>query len=84
MDKTQEMVRSILSATLGARALPATLEPSTPLLGAVPELDSMAVVGVLQQIEEQTGCTIDDDEVSADVFETFGTLCAFVAGKTAT
>lgn len=82
MDKTQEMVRSILSATLGARALPATLDASTPLLGAVPELDSMAVVGVLQQIEEHTGCAIDDDEVSADVFETFGTLCAFVAAKT--
>lgn len=76
------MVRSILSATLGERALPTTLEPSTPLLGAVPELDSMAVVGVLQQIEERCGCAIDDDEVSADVFETFGTLCAFVADKT--
>ncbi len=41
----------------------------------------MAVVTVLTMIEEEFGFSIDDDEVSAESFETLGALCAFVEGK---
>lgn len=53
----------------------------TRLLGSVPELDSMAVVTVLLSMEEYFGIEVEDDEISAETFETVGTLSAFVAGK---
>ncbi|WP_438863398.1 acyl carrier protein [Neptunicella sp.] len=56
-------------------------DDDTLLLGAIPEFDSMAIVAVITTIEETFGIEIDDDEISADVFEDFGTLTSFVAEK---
>ncbi|GGD75193.1 acyl carrier protein [Lacimicrobium alkaliphilum] len=56
-------------------------ESDTPLLGAIPEFDSMAVVSVLTAVEENLGIVVDDDEISAETFETFGSLCSFVEEK---
>ena len=53
------------------------------LLGGIPEFDSMAVVSLLTVIEENYGIMIDDDEVSADNFETIGSLLQFVNSKVA-
>lgn len=53
----------------------------TPLLGAIPEFDSMAVVSVITALEEKFDIFVDDDEISADTFETLGTLSAFVEEK---
>ena len=52
-----------------------------PLLGHIPEFDSMSVVAILTAVEDQYGVAIDDDEVSADVFESWRTLTEFVMGK---
>lgn len=57
------------------------METETALLGSIPEFDSMAVVTVLTAIEENFGIEVDDDEISAEVFESFGTLCNFVEQK---
>ncbi|AWI79773.1 acyl carrier protein [Parazoarcus communis] len=65
--------------SLGGRAKAFTLD--TPLLGAVPELDSMAVVGLINMLEERFGFVIDDDEIDGSSFATVGTLVAFVEGK---
>jgi acyl carrier protein len=54
---------------------------ATPLLGHVPELDSLAVVNVLTAMEERFGVTVADDEISADTFETVGTLHSFLLRK---
>jgi acyl carrier protein len=54
---------------------------ATPLLGNIAELDSIGVVNVITLIEEQLGCIIEDDEISADVFETFGSLVSFIQTK---
>ncbi len=54
---------------------------TTSLLGSLPELDSMAVVSVITTIEERFGIVIDDDEISAQTFETFGSLSDFVTQK---
>ena len=54
---------------------------TTPLLGNIAELDSIGVVNVITLIEEQLGCVIEDDEISADVFETFGSLVNFMQTK---
>ena len=65
--------------SLGGRAL--TFDRDTPLLGAVPELDSMAVVGVINMLEESFGFVIEDDEIDGSSFATVGTLVAFVESK---
>lgn len=59
------------------------LDGETPLLGGIPELDSMAVVTVITTIEERFDITVEDDEVSAELFETIGSLAAYVDQKLA-
>lgn len=57
------------------------LRPETPLFGHLPELDSMAVAGVLTELEDRLAIVIDDDEVSGEMLDTFGALTGFAAGK---
>lgn len=78
-----ESLKRILAAQLGPSYPPGYFNDDTPLLGAIPELDSMAVVGILTAVEEELGVTVDDDEISADVFATFGEFKAFVDERTA-
>ena len=59
----------------------ATFKPTTPLFGALPELDSMAVAGVLTELEDRLGILIEDDEVDGEMLETFGSLTRFAAAK---
>lgn len=73
----REILRSDLQ--LGARA--DQLERSTALMGNLPEFNSLTVVSLISSIEEQTGCTIDDDEISAEIFETLGSFTDFIASK---
>jgi acyl carrier protein len=76
---TLDAVRSVLSATLGIDEARATaMNAGTELLGSLPELDSMAVVELIYALEERFGVEVDGDEVTADVFETLGSLAAFV------
>lgn len=77
----RDTLRTILSTQLGTAYPPSHFDDSTPLLGSIPELDSMAVVGILTAIEDVAGIAIPDDEISADVFETFGTLQAFIESQ---
>jgi acyl carrier protein len=79
----RELVRSVLRDVLSLGARADGFDADSPLLGAVPELDSMAVAGVIAAIEDRFGITIDDDEISGTTFATFGSLVDFVAAKTA-
>ena len=83
MDTTQHLKR-ILGDTLQLGARADKLTPASGLLGALPEFDSMAVIAIITTIEDEFGFTVTDDEVSAEVFETLGTLIAFVEGKRGT
>jgi len=62
----------------------AAFDDTSPLFGAIPELDSMAVATLLTELEDRLGITIDDDDVDAEAFETFGSLVAFAAAKALT
>lgn len=73
------LIDEVLS--LGGRAK--AFERDTPLLGAVPELDSMAVVGLINMMEEHFGFIVEDDEIDGSAFATVGTLTDFVQGKLA-
>jgi acyl carrier protein len=65
--------------SLGGRAQAYTRQ--TPLLGAIPELDSMAVVTLITTLEEQCGITVDDDDIDGDAFATVGSLVDFVSAR---
>lgn len=79
LSRIKNILRDTLS--LGDRAEKLTSE--SPLLGGIPEFDSMAVVTVVTMIEDEFGILVEDDELSADVFATVGSLADFVAAKTA-
>lgn len=80
---TFEDVRKVLGDTLRLGDRAAGFEATTPLLGSVPELDSMAVVAVINALEESFGVCFEDDEISADTFETLGSLSDLVDQKMA-
>lgn len=74
-----ENVCQILVNTLQLRNI--RLQAQTPLLGALPELDSMAVLNLLLALEQQFEIRIADDELRAEHFATVATLATFVQGK---
>ena len=51
------------------------------LIGAIPGFDSMSVISIITALEDMFGFTVEDDEINAEVFETFGSLLAFVERK---
>lgn len=69
-------VRQILRATLGLGQRPLTA--ATPLLGSLPELDSMAVISVINALEDHFGITVTDDDIHARHFATVGSLVDFI------
>lgn len=75
-----EHVRTIVISTLQLDE-DVHFDEDTPLLGAIAEFDSMAIVTLLTTLEENFGFEVDDDEISAEVFETFGSLVSFVESK---
>lgn len=74
-------VLQVLDSTLGLRGRASRFGPSTTLLGAVPELDSMAVVALVAALENHFGVAIGDDDLQASTFATVGSLCTMLAGK---
>ena len=82
MDVTQEVLR-VLDEVLSLNGRSAAFTRDTPLLGAIPELDSMAVVTLITTLEEQFGLMVDDDDIDGSTFETVGSLVEFVENKVA-
>ena len=75
-DEMLDLVATVLALSPERRA---RLTPHSPLLGAIPELDSMALIDLLHAIENQFGVTIDDEAITSDHFASIGTLAAWVA-----
>lgn len=81
-DDTDDRLRAILRDVLGLNAdAVASFDAETALFGAIPELDSMAVAGLLTEIEDRFGIVIDDDDIDGEVLETYGNLLAFTAAR---
>lgn len=80
MDIKKELL-SLLDETLHLEGRSASFDEQTPLLGALPEMDSMGVVALLTAFEDRLGITVDDDEIDGSVFQTFGTLLSFIKQK---
>jgi acyl carrier protein len=72
-------VKAAVVETLGIEDRADTIDAATPLLGALPELDSLAVLELIVELERRFGIAADDDEVTADAFATLASLTEFVA-----
>jgi len=72
---------AILDETLNLGGRTASFDEQTPLLGALPELDSMGVVALITGLEDRFGFIVEDDEIDGVVFQTFGTLLTYVKEK---
>ncbi len=77
-----DQIRGLLSDVLGISAeRAAAFKGDSGLFGSLPELDSMAVAGLLTELEDRLGIIIDDEEVDGEILETFGNLVAFAERK---
>ena len=74
-------IRELIGDVIGDQALVQQLTEQSALLGAIPELDSMAVVNLLLGLEQRYGFFVDDDEVDVEIFETIGSLRRFTQSK---
>ena len=78
---TLDTVKAVLASSLGIEGRVESMSASTPLLGSLPELDSLAVIQVVYALEERFGFSVIDDEITAEVFDTLGSLVSFVERK---
>ena len=82
LNVTQEVLR-ILDEVLSLNGRTASFNRDTPLMGAIPELYSMAVVSLITSLEDQLGLVVDDDDIDGATFATVGSLSDFVGSKIA-
>lgn len=82
MNISQEVLR-VVDEVLSLNGRSVAFTRNTPLLGAIPELDSMAVITLITTLEEQFGLVVDDDDIDGATFATVGSLTDFVSGKLA-
>jgi acyl carrier protein len=76
------VLRGVLRDVLGLSAeRVAMFTAETGLFGHLPELDSMAVAGLLTEVEDGLGIVIEDDEVDGEMLDTYGSLLAFVRAR---
>lgn len=79
-----QKLRQILRDVLGLKPeTVAGFTADTGLFGHLPELDSMAVAGLLTEIEDRLDIVIEDDEVDGDLLADYGSLLSFVEAKQA-
>ena len=78
-----QAVLEILETELALNGRAAGFTADTPLLGALPELDSMAVIGLINAMQERFGFYIEDDEIDGSAFATVGAMVDFVENKLA-
>ncbi len=77
-------LKALIADVLGLdRAQAAEFGPESGLFGHLPELDSMAVAGLLTEMEDRLGIVIDDDDVDGEMLETYGGLLTFAQAKLA-
>lgn len=82
MNVTQEVIR-LLDEVLSLNGRSSAFTRDTPLLGAIPELDSMAVVSLITGLEDHFGLVVDDDDIDGSTFASVGSLADFVSDKLA-
>ncbi len=78
---TEDRIKVLLEEVLHLNGRTASWNIQTPLLGNLPELDSLAVVEVISAIEKNFNFHIEDDEINADMLATLQSLTQFIERK---
>ena len=81
--ETFEAVREELVETLGLQDRARTITSETELFGSMPEFDSLAIVDLITGLEERFGFQMDEADITGEVFESVGTLTAYVDARVA-
>ncbi|MDD3609118.1 MAG: phosphopantetheine-binding protein [Halothiobacillaceae bacterium] len=81
VDDLNQAVHAVLCEALHLPEASLSIDPETPLLGALPELDSMGVVLVLTGLEARFNVHFADDDLDAEAFSSLGALTRFVAER---
>ena len=74
-------VKAVVVETLGVDDRADTLTADAGLLGSVPELDSLAVLELVLGLERRFDIEIDGEDVTAELFETLGSLTEYIDGR---
>jgi len=77
----QNEIAALLTEVLQLGNRGEQLTANSQLLGSIPEFDSMAVVAIITQIEEQYGVEFEDEDITAESFATLGSLVELVETK---
>jgi acyl carrier protein len=80
---TIENVKILLIETLGLAIRPESMTAKSPLLNSIPELDSMAIVTLMDAIEKKFQIKLEDDDITGEVFETVESLAILIECKVA-
>lgn len=75
---TLDTLIEALTDVLGDEHSAGTFTEQTLLFGSLPELDSLALVELITVMEERFDFEMDEDDITAEVFETVGSLSAYV------
>lgn len=82
MDPTDiTALRQLLAEVLDLGERADGLQLDSPLLGALPEFDSLAVVSLITALQERFGIEIHDEDIDPDMFETVGSLQRFIDSR---
>jgi len=82
-ETVEATLRALLAEVLGLSPKRVSeFTEATPLFGALPELDSLAVANFLTAFEERFAVLIEDHDVEAEDFDNFGKLLAFTKRMT--
>ena len=76
-----ELTRKILRSCLQLGSQADAFDRNTQLLGGLPEFNSLTITAIVAEVEDELDCEIDDAEISAEIFETMGSLADFIAAK---
>jgi acyl carrier protein len=74
-------VKAVVVETLCIEDRADAIDADTQLFGSLPELDSMAVLQLILELEQRFGIVVEGEDVTAEVFETLASLTAFVNEK---
>mgnify|MGYP001315617641 FL=1 len=81
MDDTLKIIKNLFRTCLNMDEKADNLDINSPILGAIPEFDSITVVSLIIAIEERFQIKISDEEINDDIFETIESLIVFISNK---
>ena len=77
----KKQIKCLIVTALGLDVNPAEISDDETLFGEGMDLDSMATLEIVAAIEEEFGITVEDDELTAELFDSVDALAEYVATK---